>query len=118
MRDLYVSHRLDEVLAIADTISLLRDGATCATLPAKEVTHTKLVELMTGRDAEAAGSGTAVSDEAPVVLSVRNLGGRGDIGLSFDLGRAKSSASSASPMLARKRSRRCSHRARPRARCV
>ncbi len=53
---IYVSHRLDEVLAIADTISLLRDGETRATLPAKEVTKTKLVELMTGRDAREAGS--------------------------------------------------------------
>lgn len=82
---IYVSHRLDEVLAIADTISILRDGATRATLPANEATHARLIELMTGRDAKQAESGTAMSDEAPVVLSVRNLGGRGVSGLSFDL---------------------------------
>ena len=41
------------MLAIADTISLLRDGETLATLAAKDVTKARLVELMTGRGAQA-----------------------------------------------------------------
>jgi ABC-type sugar transport system ATPase subunit len=47
---LYVSHRLDEVLAIADRVTVLRDGKWVSTDPVGAVdTHT-LVHRMVGRD--------------------------------------------------------------------
>lgn len=47
---LYISHRLDEVLRISDSISVLRDGQYVATRPAKALTEGELVSLMIGRD--------------------------------------------------------------------
>lgn len=45
---LYITHRLGEILEIADTVSVLRDGRLAATIPPSEATSRKLVELMYG----------------------------------------------------------------------
>ena len=50
---IYISHRLDEVLAIADRITVLRDGESIATLPASKATHAELIRLMVGRELSA-----------------------------------------------------------------
>ena len=44
----FVSHRLEEVVAIAERVTVLRDGQKVATLPSREVDHHRLAELMTG----------------------------------------------------------------------
>ena len=43
----FVSHRLDEVLEIAERVTVLRNGEKCGTFEAKGMTNCKLVELMT-----------------------------------------------------------------------
>jgi simple sugar transport system ATP-binding protein len=45
---LLISHKLDEVLRVADRISVLRRGRLVATLPAAEATEQQLAELMVG----------------------------------------------------------------------
>jgi len=45
----FISHRLDEVLAVADRVSVLRDGRLVDTLPAAEVTKAGLIGRMVGR---------------------------------------------------------------------
>ncbi len=45
----YISHDLDEVLAIADRVTVLRDGAVVTTLPAAATDKQRIVELMVGR---------------------------------------------------------------------
>lgn len=45
---LYVSHKLEEVLAIADRSTVLRDGQTVATLRTRDSTQASLVDLMVG----------------------------------------------------------------------
>ena len=47
---IYISHRLEEVLQIADRITVLRDGATVATMAGKGATEAELVRHMVGRD--------------------------------------------------------------------
>lgn len=47
---IYISHRLDEVLEISDTITVLMDGKVIDTKPATEMNKDKLVKLMVGRD--------------------------------------------------------------------
>jgi erythritol transport system ATP-binding protein len=56
----YISHRLEELLGIADTVSVLRDGRMVAEASASEVDTRWIVERMTGRPAgavETAGEG-------------------------------------------------------------
>jgi ABC-type sugar transport system ATPase subunit len=45
---LYVSHRLSEVLEIADTVTVLRDGRIVTCSPAERLTESELVEAMVG----------------------------------------------------------------------
>ena len=46
----YISHRLEEVFAIADRITVLRDGESIATRAAAEVDRAGLIRLMVGRE--------------------------------------------------------------------
>lgn len=48
----YISHRLDEILSIADRITVLRDGETVAVRHASDVTKPELIQLMVGRSIE------------------------------------------------------------------
>ena len=50
---IYISHRLDEVAAIADRVTVLRDGQTIATRDMSDVDRAQLVRLMVGRDIHA-----------------------------------------------------------------
>jgi ribose transport system ATP-binding protein len=47
-----VSHHLDEILNIADTITVLRDGKKVATTPAHGMDHEKLTLLIVGHELE------------------------------------------------------------------
>jgi ribose transport system ATP-binding protein len=49
---LYVSHHLDEVFAIADEVTVLRDGRRVVTQPIAELDHDRLIELMIGHTIE------------------------------------------------------------------
>ena len=86
---LFVSHRLDEVLGVADRISVLRDGETCATLDAKDSTKARLIELMTGRKDIGGDRGPAAPRGAAAVLTVDGLAGDGLRDISFDLRRGE-----------------------------
>jgi rhamnose transport system ATP-binding protein len=46
---IFVSHRLEEIFAIADRVTVLRDGQYVATLPCQETSPDQLVQLMVGR---------------------------------------------------------------------
>jgi rhamnose transport system ATP-binding protein len=68
----YISHRLDEVFAIADRITILRDGETIATRDRAEIERAVLIEMMAGR----AVSAVFPKHEGPlgkIALEVRNL---------------------------------------------
>ena len=46
----YVSHRLDEIFALADRVTVMRDGRHVRTSPVGDVTRRGLIELMVGRE--------------------------------------------------------------------
>jgi rhamnose transport system ATP-binding protein len=46
---IYISHRLEEIFAVADRITVLRDGESVGTFAAGTVTRQELVRLMVGR---------------------------------------------------------------------
>ena len=71
---LYITHRLDEVFAIADRASILRDGKFVGTLNIKETTKEELIRHMVGRDVSAyavRNNPLCATDE--VVLKVEDL---------------------------------------------
>jgi D-xylose transport system ATP-binding protein len=46
----YISHKLDEVFAISDRITVLRDGASIATLEVPQTNKAEIIKLMVGRE--------------------------------------------------------------------
>ncbi len=82
----YVSHRLPEVLEIADRITVLRDGRNRGTFEAWATSESELVELIVGRPFEAAFPAAASRTVEPrVVLRVEGLQGQSFGPLSFTL---------------------------------
>jgi ABC-type uncharacterized transport system ATPase subunit len=83
---IFISHKLDEVMAVADRISILRRGRIVATTSPKETDRRLLARLMVGRElAELVVHPAEESHEsvAPgeVVLDIDALGALGDKGL-------------------------------------
>jgi len=81
----YVSHRLDEVFAVADRISVLRDGEIVGSAVTRDLSKDGLIEMMVGRklDEEFPPRQSRIG---PVRLQVKGLT-RGDLvqNVSFDL---------------------------------
>ena len=50
---IYISHRLEEIAAIADRITVLRDGEAVGTFEVTEIDRAKLIDLMVGRPIDA-----------------------------------------------------------------
>ena len=46
---IYISHRLEEIVQICDSVTILKDGAYVDTLPIAEVTKDSLIQQMVGR---------------------------------------------------------------------
>jgi ribose transport system ATP-binding protein len=73
---LYVSHRLPEVLAVADRVTVLRDGVWQGTFEAASVSEDALVTLMIGRPLTVAFPERRVlPEQAEVMLAVSGLKG-------------------------------------------
>ena len=66
---LFIDHKLDEVLAIADTITVLRQGRTVGTAKPDQVTAGDLAEMMIGSELPTPDAGAStVTDEAALVI--------------------------------------------------
>jgi ribose transport system ATP-binding protein len=70
---IYISHRLDEVEAIADTVSVLRDGRLVTTQPAQALTPLDMARLMVGRDLQDLYPERASPPEGPARLKVSSF---------------------------------------------
>lgn len=73
----YISHRLDEIFRLCDTVTVLKDGQHVATEPTSALTHDRLITLMVGRPLQAlfpprAAPATAAAPAA-LALQVRSL---------------------------------------------
>jgi simple sugar transport system ATP-binding protein/ribose transport system ATP-binding protein len=74
----YVSHFLEEVLSIADDVTVLRDGLLVETAAAAGKSAASIVRAMLGRTMETTfPPKTPPAPDAPVVLSVENLATKG-----------------------------------------
>lgn len=82
----FVSHFLEHVLEVADTVTVMRDGAIARTARACEETASTLVTAMLGRELSMTFPPKRPSREPEVLLSVRGLRALPEVvDVSFDL---------------------------------
>ena len=74
---IYVSHRLEEVLRLCDTVTVLRDGQVIATRPTPEWTEAALVQTMIGRSVESYFPRHLAHAPGDELLKVENLSSPG-----------------------------------------
>jgi ribose transport system ATP-binding protein len=70
---IYISHRLNDVLGVADKVSVLRDGELVVTTSTKQTSVSDLVEEMTGRNQTTATERRDCVSNTGVVLDVTDL---------------------------------------------
>lgn len=73
---LYVSHRLDEILSIADRVTALRDGKFIGTYPREELDEKKLVDLILGRQVESALALPPAAARTDTLLEMQGVSSR------------------------------------------
>lgn len=82
----FVSHKLNEVKAIADRVTVLRDGQWIATQDADDLTPDAMAQMMVGRElSDLYPPIDEVDVDADRVLEVRGLNAEGVHDVSFDL---------------------------------
>jgi erythritol transport system ATP-binding protein len=68
----YISHRLEELLAVAEQVTVLRDGRVAGSSPTAAIDMTWIVQRMTGRNASAVQEDRS-SQSGRIVLDVESL---------------------------------------------
>lgn len=85
---IYISHRLEEILRVSDSLTVLRDGSLIMTKSAKGVTREQIIEMMVGRQIE-----NLYVENVPqgkdTILEVRNLTSAKVHDVSFQLKRGE-----------------------------
>ncbi len=81
---IYVSHRLEELFEICDSVSVMRDGRMIETRNIEDIDRPTLIKLMVGRELS-----ETYPERAPhsgeVVLELRDVYGNGDVGINLKL---------------------------------
>jgi len=73
---IFISHKLDEVLSVADTITVIRRGTTVSTVDPKSVTARQLAELMVGSELPSPSTGeSTVTDRQILTITGLTLAG-------------------------------------------
>lgn len=71
---IFISHRLQEVVDVCDTIVVMRDGKIVQNEPARGITIEQIARWMVGRDVDRSITHRSFDyDATPVVLSIENL---------------------------------------------
>lgn len=81
---IYISHRIDEILNIADTLTVLRDGKHIVTKPMKGVDRKEIIRLMVGRELNETYPERKTEIGEPI-LELENVSGNGVNDISFCL---------------------------------
>jgi ABC-type sugar transport system ATPase subunit len=83
---LYVSHRLDEVFRIANSVTVLRGGKVVASQPVTGLTTQSLAQLMVGSEVDAVyRAGLEQPRDAPIALRARTMAGHFLRGVDIEL---------------------------------
>jgi rhamnose transport system ATP-binding protein len=82
----YISHRLEEIFALADRVTVLRDGASVGTRAVGKIDEAALIRMMVGREVNQLYP-PSESEAGEVVLSLEGVGcaASGVSGVSFDV---------------------------------
>jgi rhamnose transport system ATP-binding protein len=86
---LYISHRLDEIFALSDTVTVMRDGRHISTRPTAETTQDAMIAEMVGRDMTGRFARIPTQATGETMLRVTGLGRTGafrDISFSIQAG--------------------------------
>jgi ribose transport system ATP-binding protein len=70
---IYISHRMEEIYALADRISVLRDGQYIGSLTREEISPQRLVQMMVGRSMQDFYEHQRRNNPGEVVLEVKNI---------------------------------------------
>ncbi|MCL2248119.1 MAG: sugar ABC transporter ATP-binding protein [Oscillospiraceae bacterium] len=72
---IYISHRLGEIVEIADRVTVLRDGYLVGSKNVSEITEREIASMMVGRDVEKSVATNFEGDESDIVIEVKNMSG-------------------------------------------
>ena len=88
---IYISHRLGEVRAVADRVTVLRDGRNAGELGRHQISHDAMVSLMVGRELARPDRRSPVAPAGPPALEVDGLvvGDRSPVPLHLRVGRGE-----------------------------
>lgn len=81
---IYISHRLDELFAVSDRVTVMRDGAVVSTQNTKEFTKDELIYHMVGRELRDTYPTREVT-YGETILEVKNISGNGVRPISFSV---------------------------------
>ena len=85
---IFISHRLEELFAVADRVTVMRDGQYVATKNIAEIDRPQLIAMMAGREMKESYP-TRKSQIGEEMLRVEHLTGNGDTDISFTLHRGE-----------------------------
>lgn len=80
---IYVSHKIEEILKISDSITVLKDGFYVNTIDKKDATIEKIINMMVGRDLSRERFKHKVEED--IILKVKNLSSKKFKDVSFCL---------------------------------
>jgi len=87
---IFISHKLNEIMELAQRVTVLRDGQLIATVGTEALTPDSIAQMMVGRELSNLYPPKHEPDvDAPVVLGVRNLMAAGVAEVSFELRRGE-----------------------------
>ena len=87
---LYISHRLDEIFALAETVTVMRDGHHISTRPVAAVTQASMITEMVGRDMQGRFAREPTKATGEPLLTVKGLHKSGVFrDISFTVGRGE-----------------------------
>ncbi|NES65222.1 MAG: ATP-binding cassette domain-containing protein, partial [Okeania sp. SIO2D1] len=78
---IFISHKLEEVINVCDTVTILRRGKVIDTIKTATTTTHKLAEMMVGREVNLISDKIA-AEKGKIVLEVKNIEVKNDRGLS------------------------------------
>jgi ribose transport system ATP-binding protein/D-xylose transport system ATP-binding protein len=80
----YITHRLPEVMAVCDRVTVLRDGRVAAEIARGEFNEEQFIYAMSGQRLQRLYPDHEAPEGGPVALSVRNLASKGRTGATSD----------------------------------